>query len=128
MSELVDGLVSGTSAERRGGSSPLLGTKLWSGGGTATRGTANPRQCEFESHPDLHTGLPSSRGPGYGPLKAGTRVRIPLGAPTSLLWIALASIRLVTALGMLVLGTAGGSIAHAGPLLCSAALEYDLSG
>src|SRR5690606_18864735 len=25
--------------------------------------------------------LPSSRGPGHSPLKAGTRVRIPLGAP-----------------------------------------------
>jgi hypothetical protein len=28
MAELVDALVSGTSAARRGGSSPLLGTKL----------------------------------------------------------------------------------------------------
>jgi hypothetical protein len=30
MAELVDALVSGTSGESRGGSSPLLGTKHWS--------------------------------------------------------------------------------------------------
>ena len=94
----------------------------------ATRQTATLRQWGFKSLPHLHTGLPSSRGPGYGPLKAGTRVRIPLGAPTLFLWVALASIRLVTALGMLVLWTACRGVAHAGPLLCSAALEYDLSG
>jgi hypothetical protein len=33
MAELVDALVSGTSAERRGGSSPLLGTKFECGTG-----------------------------------------------------------------------------------------------
>ena len=31
--------------------------------------------------PDAKAPLPSSRGLGHSPLKAGTRVRIPLGAP-----------------------------------------------
>ena len=50
MAELVDALVSGTSAERRGGSSPLLGTNLHS----PSLGPASPRS----DRTDIETGQP----------------------------------------------------------------------
>ncbi len=42
------------------------------------------------SSPSRRTKPPSSRGLGYRPFKAETRIRIPLGAPLSVAWAPLA--------------------------------------
>src|SRR5262245_10777535 len=60
MAELVDALVSGTSAERRGGSSPLLGTitRLWS--------VARGRSLTSDRAPAAHPQRSPARAPGSG--------------------------------------------------------------
>src|SRR5437868_12006064 len=47
VAELVDALVSGTSGESRGGSSPLLGTILSSSSWLGAQDTAEARSCHW---------------------------------------------------------------------------------